>query len=95
MNVTIIGHALPTAHVEFFGVKGEVIFDSGAKTSVASPELKEIFTENKCVFQEVRAEVTLANGSVATGKMLSSICDIVIGNEQTLHCMTHRIISMV
>ena len=61
ISLTVIGHALPTAR--------------GAKTSVASLELKEIFTENKCVFQEVRAEVTLADGSVTIGKALSTNCD--------------------
>ncbi|KAI8125535.1 hypothetical protein CVS40_4373 [Lucilia cuprina] len=81
ISSTVIGHSLPTTQVEFFGLKGEAIFDSGAKTSVASLELKRILTANKCVFQDVRAEITLADGSVSTGRVMSTICNIIIGNR--------------
>lgn len=72
---------MPTAHIEIFGLKGEAVFDSDAKTSVTSLNLKKILTKNGSIFQDVRADICLADGSVTTSKVMSTICDVTIGNR--------------
>ncbi|KAI8118989.1 hypothetical protein CVS40_9414 [Lucilia cuprina] len=81
LTSTVSGHSLPTTCVEFFGLKGEAVFDCGAKTSVTSLEVMEILLANKCTFQDVCAEITLADGSITTGKVMSTTCDVIIGNR--------------
>ena len=41
-----IGRKIPVVNVELFGVPGQAYFDSGAKTSVASSNLKRIIDFN-------------------------------------------------
>ncbi|XP_036317864.1 uncharacterized protein LOC118732866, partial [Rhagoletis pomonella] len=81
VNTTIVGRSCPLVHIEMFGLKGEALFDTGAKTSVASANLKKILSSKGCVFQDVMADVTLADGSTTAQKVLSTICDITIGHR--------------
>lgn len=78
---SVIGHPLPTTTIGICGLSGEAVFDSGAKTSIASRNLKTILTRNGCVFQDVTADVVLADGSITTGTVMSTICEIRIGNR--------------
>ncbi|XP_073835504.1 uncharacterized protein [Musca autumnalis] len=79
---TIIGRTLPTTHIEIFGLLGEAVFDTGAKVSVASLNLKNILEENGCVFENVCADVCLADGSVTTCVVKSTMCNVNIGGRE-------------
>lgn len=80
-RVTTIGHSLPTTKAKFFGSKHEVVFDTGAKTSVASLKLHSMLTAKGCVFQTMPADITLADGSFITINVMTTICNVFLGNR--------------
>lgn len=77
-----IGRDIPITNIQIFGIPGQAYFDSGARTSVASANLKKVMESHRCVFESVNCEVTLADGHTATKKCLSTICEIVIGGRK-------------
>ena len=81
MATTIIGRDLPTVHISLFGLQGEACFDTGAKTSIASSNLKRILTSRGAIFQDVKADVTLADGRTCAKRVMSTIVDVTIGGR--------------
>lgn len=69
------------ANIQIFGVTGQVYFDSGARTSVASANLKRIMDFKGYMFKSVRCEITLADGSTSFERCLSTVCKITIGGR--------------
>ncbi|XP_067622402.1 activity-regulated cytoskeleton associated protein 2-like [Eurosta solidaginis] len=52
LNVTI-GRDIPVVNIEMFGVPGQVYFDSGVRTSVASVNLKRVMDYKGYIFKKV------------------------------------------
>lgn len=76
-----VGKDIPIVNVQLFGVPGQAYFDTGAKTSVASSNLKRIMQYKGCKFETVDCQTTLADGSTNVRKFLTSVCKIVIGGR--------------
>ena len=83
VSTNIIGHELPTVHIKLFGLQGEACFDTGAKTSIASSNLRKILTSHGAIFQEVKADVTLADGRICAKTVMSTTVDVKIGGRTT------------
>ena len=81
VSTTIIGRDIPVVHINVMGLKGEACFDTGAKTSVASAHLKKLLTSKGVVFQNVQAEVLLADGHICAKMVMSAIIDVGIGGR--------------
>ena len=58
-----VGSDVPHVNVKMFGVPGQAILDSGARTSVASANLKRLMDFHNCEFNTENCDITLADGS--------------------------------
>lgn len=76
-----VGRDIPMVNVELFGIPGQAYFDSGAKTSIASSNLKRIMEFKGCKFKTVDCRTTLADGSTNVRKFLTTTCKISIGGR--------------
>lgn len=79
-----VGREIPVANVEMFGVPGQAFFDSGARTSVASTNLKRIMDFHGCQYESIDCNVSLADGSTTQRKCLTTTCEIGIGGRKCL-----------
>ncbi|XP_017473239.1 PREDICTED: uncharacterized protein LOC108364160 isoform X2 [Rhagoletis zephyria] len=73
---------IPVVNVHLFGVPGQVFFDFGARTSVASANSKSVMDFKGCKYRNVKCEITLADGSTSTQACLSTVCEILIGGRR-------------
>lgn len=76
-----VGRDIPVVNVELFGVPGQAYFDSGAKTSIASANLKRIMEFKGCKFDNIDCQTTLADGSTSIRKFFTTNCKIGIGGR--------------
>ena len=75
------GQYIPMVNVEIFGVPGQAFFDCGAKTSIASTNLKRIMEFKGCSFEKIRCRASLADGTSSVQDFLTTTCKIVIGGK--------------
>lgn len=61
-----LGKDIPIVNVDLFGVPGQTYFDTRAKTSVASSNLKNIMQYKGCKFETMDCRTTLADGTTTT-----------------------------
>lgn len=81
IETTIVGRNVPTININVNGADQEAYLDTAARTSIAGYELYMILKKKEVPFQEVFAEVTLADGSSRKEMVLSTIACIIIGKR--------------
>lgn len=81
IQTTIVGRNVPTININVNGSDQEAYLDTAARTSIAGYELFMLLKKKEVPFQEVFAEVTLADGSSRKEMVLSTIACILIGKR--------------
>lgn len=81
MAVRLVGREIPMANILIFGIPGQAYMDTGARTSIASSNLKKVMDFHGCIYSKVRMEISLADGSRSVQDCLSTICKIFIGGR--------------
>lgn len=81
MSMRLVGREIPVANIQMFGVPGQAYLDTGARTSIASANLKKIMDFHDCIYNKVRMEISLADGSRSVQECLSTVCKIAIGGK--------------
>lgn len=76
-----IGRNISVVNIQMFGVPGQAYFDSGAKTSVASTNLKKIMDFKGCQYESIMCNVSLADSTCCNRKCLTTTCKVVIGGR--------------
>lgn len=76
-----VGRDIPIVNVQLFSVPGQAYFDTGAKTSVASSNLRRIMEFKGCQFESIDCRTTLADGTTELRKLLTTTCKIIIGGR--------------
>lgn len=81
IETSIVGRNVPTVEINVNGLKGEAYLDTAARTSIAGYYLYKKLKEKEVNFQNVHAEITLADGMVKKEVVCSTIVDIIIANR--------------
>ncbi|XP_059226882.1 uncharacterized protein LOC131998537 [Stomoxys calcitrans] len=81
MTLRLVGREIPVANIHMFGVPGQAYLDTGARTSIASGNLKRIMDFHGCIYDKVRMEISLADGSRSIQECLATVCKIAMGGR--------------
>lgn len=81
IDTSIVGRNVPTVEINVNGLKGEAYLDTAARTSIAGYYLYKKLREKEVEFQNVYAEITLADGIVRKEFVCSTIVDIIIAKR--------------